>query len=90
MATLIKGTKWESTGAPEPFKSRKSHDSHDVFYKLGRKSYGLTTADSDCESILLEDYGSRIAIWNAYEMNQILISPELAAALKAKIEYSQR
>ena len=87
---LIKGTRWENTGAPAPFRSGRRHCSHDTFYKLGRKSYGLTTADSDCESVLLEDYGSHIAIWNAYERKQILISPELAAAIKAKIEYSQK
>ena len=89
---LIKGAKWEKTGEPQPFKSRKGGkkgDSHDAYYKLGKKIYGLTTADSDSEAVLLEDYGNHVAIWNAYERGRVLLSPELAAAIKAKIAYNE-
>ena len=49
------------------------------------KRYGITKADADLEKVLLEDYKTYTAIWNAYEKSEILLSPELAAALKAKI-----
>lgn len=84
--SVNKGEKWNSTSAPQPFRSRRKGDSHDAYYVLGRKKYGLTRADADMESVLLEDYRTYAAIWNAYEDNQILISPELAAAIKAKIQ----
>lgn len=85
---LFKGSKWDNTSLPQPFRSRgRRCYSHDCFFRLGRKMYGLTKADSDTEKILLRDFGSYIAIWNAYEHRHILLSPELAAAIKAKIEY---
>ena len=84
---VIKCDKWNKTGDPQPYKHGRRADSHDTFYRLGRKVYGLTKADSDSESVLLEDYDCYANIWNAYEHGQILLSPELAAALKAKIEF---
>lgn len=83
----IKGDKWNKTGNPQPYKHGRRADSHDTYYRLGRKVYGLTKADADSESVLLEDFGSYANVWNAYECGQILLSPELAAALKAKIEF---
>lgn len=87
MATLIQGLKWNHAAAPQPFRRGRKADSHDTFFRLGKKKYGRTKADSLTEEILLEDYGSYKAIWNAYENNQILLSPELAAGIKAKIEF---
>lgn len=84
---LFKGEKWNDTGAPEFFRRMRRRDSHDVFYRLGSKRFGLTRADADTEDMLLENYGSYTAVWNAYERGQILLSPELAAALKAKISF---
>lgn len=86
---LIKGEKWNSTKPPQPFKRSKKGDSHDAYYTLGKKNYGLTKADADTEEVLVEDYGGYINIWNAYERGEILLSPELAAAIKAKIEYTE-
>lgn len=84
---VIKDVKWNKTGSPQPFKRGRRADSNDVSFRLGRKTYGMTKADALSESVLLEDYGNYINIWNAYENGRILLSPELAAALKAKIEY---
>ena len=84
---LIKGAKWDKTGEPEPFRRSKKGDSHDASYTLGKKTYGITRADADTEEVLLEDYGTYVNIWNAYEKGEVLLSPELAAAIKAKIEY---
>ena len=85
--SIIKGSKWGKTPAPQPFKTTRKRCSHDCSYKIGRRTYGITKADSDSESLLLEDYGNHIAIWNAYENNRIIISSELAAVIKTKIEY---
>ncbi len=90
MNPVIRGVKWNKTGNPQPFKRGRRADSHDTFYRLGRKVYGLTMAGADLESVLLEDYGNGANIWNAYERGQILLSPELAAALKAKIKYQNK
>ena len=84
---IIKGTKWNKTGSPQPFKHGRHADSHDTYYRIGKKTYGLPKADADTESVLLEDYESYASIWNAYENNRVFLSPELAAALKAKIEF---
>ena len=82
---INKGNKWMVTGDPQPFRRRGRKESHDCFFRLGRKRYGITRADADLEKVLLEDYKTYTAIWNAYENSEILLSPELAAALKAKI-----
>ena len=82
---LTKGRKWEATGAPQPFKRKGRKESHDCFFFLGNKRYGITKADADTENVLLEDYNSYTAIWNAYENSEVILSPELAATLKAKI-----
>lgn len=87
MTELLQDSKWNYTAAPQPFRRGRKADSHDTFFRLGKKNYGLTKADSLTEEILLEDYGSYTAIWNAYENNLILLSPELAAGIKAKIEH---
>ena len=79
------GNKWMATGEPQPFKRRGRKESHDCFFRLGRKRYGITKADADLEKVLLEDYKTYTAIWNAYENSEILLSTELAAALKTKI-----
>ena len=85
--SINKGRKWMTTGEPQPFKRRGRKESHDCFFCLGRKRYGITKADADLEKTLLEDYKTYTAIWNAYEDSEILLSPELAAALKAKISF---
>ena len=82
---INKNIKWTATGNPQPFRRRGRKESHDCFFRLGRKRYGITKADADLEKVLLEDYKTYTAIWNAYENSEILLSPELAATLKAKI-----
>ena len=84
---INRGGKWTATGDPQPFRRRGRRESHDCFFCLGRKRYGITKADADLEKTLLEDYKTYTAIWNAYEDSEILLSPELAAALKAKISF---
>lgn len=82
---INKNIKWMATGNPQPFRRRGRKESHECFFRLGRKRYGITKADADLEKVLLEDYKTYTAIWNAYENSEILLSTELAAALKAKI-----
>ena len=86
---LIKGEKWEKTGEPQRFKAgiRKHANSHDAYFRLGNKLYGLTTADAQLDDYLVETYGNYTNIWNAYERGEILLSPELAAAIKAKVQF---
>lgn len=86
---LIKGEKWENTGEPQRFKARirKHADSHGAYFRLGKKLYGLTTADAQLDDYLVETYGNYTNIWNAYERGEILLSPELAAAIKAKVQF---
>ena len=84
---INRGGKWAATGNPQPFRRRGRKESHDCFFCLGRKRYGITKADADLEKTLLENYKTYTAIWNAYENSEILLSPELAAALKAKISF---
>ena len=82
---INKNIKWTATGNPQPFRRRGRKELHDCFFRLGRKRYGITKADADLEKVLMEDYNTYTAIWNAYENSEILLSTELAAALKAKI-----
>ena len=65
---------------------KNAHAYSSALAALVKNDY-TTKADSLTEEILLEDYGSYTAIWNAYENNLILLSPELAAGIKAKIEH---
>lgn len=83
--SINKGHKWMTTGEPQPLKHCGRKESHDCFFRLGRKRYGITKADADLEKLLLENYKTYTSIWNAYENSEILLSPELAAVLKAKI-----
>ncbi len=83
--SINKGHKWMTTGEPQPFKRCGRKESHDCFFRLGRKRYGITKADADLEKLLLENYKTYTSIWNAHENSEILLSPELAAILKAKI-----
>ncbi len=85
---LIKGAKWEKTGEPEKMKyrSKKSADSHDVTWYIGKKRYGSTTAERDLLRVLADEYGNLNAVWNAYEQNQIILSSNEAAILKKLIE----
>ena len=85
--SINKGRKWMTTGEPQPFKHCGIKESHDCFFRLGRKRYGITKADADLEKLLLENYKTYTSIWNAYENSEILLSPELAAVLKAKISF---
>lgn len=86
---LIKGDKWAKTGEPQKWKAGKRADSHDTYFKLGNKTYGLTKADSDAIYTLAEDYGSLSALWNAYENGRIILFPEQAAAVKAQLSYAE-
>ncbi len=85
---LTKGDKWKRTGEPEKFKSgvKKRADSHDVVWHIGKKRYGSTTAERDLLRILAEDYGSLNAVWNAFELNKIILNDNEAAILKKLIE----
>lgn len=83
--SINKSRKWMTTGEPQPFKCRGRKESHDCFFCLGKKKFGITKADADLEKLLLENYKTYTSIWNAYENSEILLSPELAAVLKAKI-----
>ena len=85
---LTKGSKWNATGEPEKMKlrSKRRADSHDVVWYIGKKRYGSTTAERDMLRTLAEDYGSLNAVWNAYELNQIILGKNEAAILKKLIE----
>jgi hypothetical protein len=78
--------KWGNTPPPEKFKTRRRHDSHDVRWNIGKKRYGSTIAERDTINTLLEDYGDYISIWGAWEEDEIILSPNEAAIIKAIIE----
>lgn len=44
---INRGGKWAATGDPQPFRRRGRRESHDYFFCLGRKRYGITKADEN-------------------------------------------
>lgn len=80
---LVKGGKWDVTGEPEKFKTRKKGDSHDVMWQIGKKRYGSTVAESDAITYLKSEHGGYVGVWNAYERGEVFLSPNEAAIVKA-------
>ena len=81
---VIKGAKWETTPAPEKYKerTRKHSNSHDTEWKIGKKRYGSTKAETGQIELAVKMYGGYIGAWNAYEQGKILLTPNEAAIIK--------
>lgn len=81
---VIKGAKWETTPAPEKYKTRASKhaDSHATEWKIGKIRYGSTKAETGQIELAVKMYGGYIGAWNAYEQGKILLAPNEAAIIK--------